>query len=274
MEMKCYDALGNRYLLADRGSRWQVKDIAAVCRRHGADGMLIERPSPRAGCFCVQIYNPDGSEAENSGNGTRIFALSLWESGRLSPADRCHVLTTAGCSMVCRLTNRRTSFSSHSRWSDGKRSCFDSFSAPTQVAVQFDGYRVAARPLFLSIDGHRIRGHQISVGNPNVVIEVPGMDENFFHHFGPLIECHPAFPNRTNVQFVKIMRDNGLFLRIWERGAGSTLSSGTGACAAAIFARRVLHCSPNLIVFMAGGWVRVHLSGDSLQLVGPVRRIF
>lgn len=269
--MKYYEALGNRYLLADGDSRWPEDRVVSVCRRYGSDGLLVERPSDRPDFFRLQIYNPDGSEAENSGNGTRIFALSVWESGRLRPADPCPIMTTGGCLAIGRLTLPRNRWPFHQ---DDRPASAGIIGKSYPIAVRFEGYRIEDRPLDLMIGGRHLRGHRVFVGNPNFVLEVEEIDENFFRRFGPLIECHPAFPERTNVQFLKIMRDNSLFLRIWERGAGSTLSSGTGACAAAIFARWIRRCSPRPIVTMAGGRVRVDLTAESLQLAGPVRRLF
>jgi diaminopimelate epimerase len=261
--------LGNDYLVvraADLpGGTLAPAAAAALCDRHrgvGADGVLVHVPSERADAG-VRIFNPDGSEAEKSGNGLRIFAKYLWDHGHV----RRPVFTveTAGGVVTCEC-----------RVADGRVDAVTvemgraTFAAS---AIPMDGVAgdAIAVPLPLP-SGETVVVTAVSVGNPHCVVFVDEPSEARCRTLGPLIERHRAFPRRTNVQLVRVLDRATLAMHVWERGAGYTLASGSSSCAAAAAAVRTGRADPGPIrVDMPGGTLVVHVRDDSsLRLEGPV----
>jgi diaminopimelate epimerase len=223
-------ALGNDYLVLESGEALSPELVRAICDRHrgaGSDGILEP-----VGTRGVRIHNPDGSVAERSGNGLRIFALWL---GRRHGTEEVQIDGDAG-PVRCRIGG-------------------------SEVSLVMGPATVGAAEL---LDGRR--AWPVDVGNPHrVFFDVP----SDWREVGARVER--AVPGRTNVQFVAI--EEGVpSIRIWERGAGETASSGTSACAvAAVCVARGLATSP-VTVRMPGGDVRVHV-GDTLVLEGPVEPV-
>src|SRR5262249_29998435 len=220
--------LGNDYLvLAEDDLDFPV--VAAVIRRlcHrslglGADGILLRVASTRAD-FGVRIFNPDGSEAEKSGNGLRIFAKYAYEHAGAS-GPRFRVETAGGvvgcaCEVVA-----------------GRVVCVTvemgraTFVAP-DVPMRGPAGEVVGVPL--ELDDQVVTVTAVSLGNPHCVLFRDRLDEAEARALGPRLEHHPAFPRRTNVQFARLASPRRLEILIWERGAGFTLASGSSACAAA-----------------------------------------
>jgi diaminopimelate epimerase len=248
MRFSKWHALGNTYLLVDRaelGEPLTMADALHLCDPHhgvGADGVL-EIADIRGAEADVVVWNPDGSQAEISGNGARIAAL--WLARRSGVAfPRIHL---GGRTVPARV--------------DG-----------AEVEVDLGTVHVG-RPEALTVEGERLELTPVSVGNPHAVVRrEPSRDE--LRRLGPLIERHERFPERTNVQLVRVDSPHDLTVAVWERGAGETLASGSSAVAAA--AAAVVH-----------GWgtspVRVHLPGGTLVvdvregravLSGPAAEIF
>jgi diaminopimelate epimerase len=232
--------LGNDYLVWEGGSVLSPNEVVALCDRHrgvGGDGVLEPLPGPGA---AVRIWNPDGSVAEKSGNGLRIFAR-WWHERRAGP-PRFAITTTAG--------------TVHAEV------------AAAGVTVDMGVATVAAER---EVAG--VRGTPVSVGNPHFVVFPDGaLDELPWRAWGAAIERDPVFPGRTNVQFARLAAPGALEARIWERGAGETLASGSSACAvvaAAVASGRV--AAGEFEVHMPGGTLEVRITGD-LRLVqrGPV----
>lgn len=229
--------LGNDYLLYEAGPPLTPALVRALCHRHlgvGGDGVLEPCRSPDGTLPGVRIHNPDGSEAEKSGNGLRIFA---WWLTRGQP-DRFWVWTRGGV-VACAV--------------DGQA-----------VSVEM-GVAVRGEPRFLE----GVVVHPVDLGNPHaVVLGVPADWEAI----GARIEH--AVPGRTNVQFIEVTGAHVVQARIWERGAGHTLSSGSSACAvAAVAVGRSLARSP-VRVEMEGGTLTVDVEEDGrVTLRGPVEPI-
>lgn len=282
-----YHGLGNDYVVLAGGALGEPPDPAAVrriCDRHrglGADGVLLEEGpvgdapeaeadadaeagaagrKPRAG---VRIFNPDGSEAEKSGNGLRIFARYLRDRGRADGAGWFKVATRGGeveCSVAA----------------DGRRVAVEmghaSFDAAAIPVLGAGGGEVLGRTL--EAGGEEIEFSAVTVGNPHCVVVRGEARAEEACSLGPLLERHPAFPNRTNVQFVEVRGPHRIRIEIWERGAGYTLASGTSGCAAAaVCCRRGLVRSP-VTVEMPGGELSVVVREDrSLRMEGPVAAV-
>jgi len=250
--------LGNDYLVVDAaklGFELTPERIRAICHRNtgvGSDGILALVPPAAGTDFGVRVLNPDGSEAEKSGNGLRIFAKFLYDHGYTKRKE--FTIHTLGGVVNARLIL------------EGNR-C---------AAVRVDmGRAVIDRALAtLDVDGRTLAVTSLSVGNPHCVTIVADLSQVDLMKLGPLIENHKAFPNRTNVQFAQVISRHDVRALIWERGAGHTLASGSSSCAvAAACVDKGLMASP-VTVHMEGGDLFIEI-GNGLQLVmtGPVEEI-
>jgi diaminopimelate epimerase len=244
-----WHGLGNDYLLVERaalGAPLTPELVRRICDYHfgvGSDGVLevVAVEGPRAD---VVIWNPDGSTAELSGNGTRIVAR--WLAAR------------AGLEEVAVAVGPREVVA---RMADG-----------LEVETSMGPVEVGARET-LAVDGERVEFTPVSVGNPHAVIR-RDPDPAEVRRLGPLVENHARFPERTNVQLVRVDSEQEVEVGVWERGAGETLSSGTSACAVAAAAVANGWCRSPVTVHLVGGDLVVALD-DSLQatLTGPAQEI-
>lgn len=262
--------LGNDYLVLD------AKDLSfpltppavrRLCHRNwgiGSDGILLLVESSKAD-FGLRIFNPDGSEAEKSGNGLRIFARYLYERGH-ARRPVFTVETRGGVvECECHLAEGRVASVTVEM---GRAT----FRAPD---IPMNGPDREAVGVPLQADDHLLRVTALSVGNPHCVIFTDRLDEAEVRRLGPLIERHPAFPNRTNVQFVRVTARGRVEILIWERGAGYTLASGSSSCAAAAAAVKNGLCDHGQVaVVMPGGELMIEVRPDwSLRLQGPVEEV-
>ncbi|PYM17932.1 MAG: diaminopimelate epimerase [Candidatus Rokuibacteriota bacterium] len=264
--------LGNDYLVmaeADLPLPLTTSAIVKICDRNwgvGSDGILLLVPSRRAD-FGLRIFNPDGSEAEKSGNGLRIFAKYLREHGHAS-ADRFTVETPGGL-VEC-----------HCHVRDGRveRVTVEIGSAtfrPSEIPMRESRPEAVGVRLELS-DGTKLTATAVSVGNPHCVVFADRVDPDECRRVGPMIERHPAFPNRTNVQFARVLSRHAIEIQIWERGAGYTLASGSSSCGAASAAVKNGLCDHGAVtVTMPGGQLVVDVRPDwTLRLEGPVEEVY
>lgn len=266
MEFAKYQALGNDYLVVEASQLpdGSVPALArAVCHRHfgvGADGMLVSEAAPERG-FSLRIFNPDGSEAEKSGNGLRIHARYLWDTGRVG-GDPFEV-ATAGGRTRCRVLDggRRVSV-------EMGRVSFRSSDVPVSGAER------EVLDEALELGGRRLELSAVSLGNPHCVLFPGEVTAELACEIGPLLERHAMFPKRTNVQLAQVLDRHALRLEIWERGAGHTLASGSSACAAAAVACRLGRCASPVTAHMPGGELRVELdAGFQATQCGPVAHV-
>jgi diaminopimelate epimerase len=264
--------LGNDYIVIDEKdlrAPLSARAIERICDRNwgvGSDGILLLVPTPRAD-FGLRIFNPDGSEAEKSGNGLRIFAKYLWDHGRTKKAT--FTVDTKGgvVECQCRVTDGRMGFVTVEM---GRAT----FRAP-DIPMNGPDREVVGVPLQLG-DGTTLAVTAVSVGNPHCVSFVERLDAGECRRLGPLIERHPAFPNRTNVQFARVATRGAIEILIWERGAGFTLASGSSSCGAASAAVRNGLCDHGPVkVGMPGGELTIEVRPDwSLRLDGPVEEVY
>ncbi|MHC4714133.1 MAG: diaminopimelate epimerase [Planctomycetota bacterium] len=262
-----YHALGNDYIViraTDSMSTLDLRDIKLVCHRNygvGSDGILLGPLSSETCDFRFRIFNPDGSEAEKSGNGLRIFARFLWDEGLV----RQHRFTveTQGGVVTCRVDP------------DGKsvavemgRVSFDS----TRIPVSGSPREVLRERM--EVGGHAFEFCAATVGNPHCIVLCDTPAADIARRYGPLIEADSRFPNRTNVQFMAVIDRHNIRIEIWERGAGYTLASGSSSAAAAAVAKKLGLCDSEIDVHMPGGTLGIRLSDDfDAMLKGPVVRI-
>ena len=264
--------LGNDYLVlrrADLAFDLSEAAIVRLCDRNwgiGSDGILMLVPTARAD-FGLRIFNPDGSEAEKSGNGLRIFSKWLRDHG-LAKRDAFTIETPGGVvECLCHVRDGRVRFVTVEM---GRAT----FRAP-DIPMNGPDRDVVAVPLQLS-DGTALAVTAMSVGNPHCITFVDRLDTEACKRLGPLIERHPAFPQRTNVQFARVADRHTLDILIWERGAGYTLASGSSSCGAASAAVRNGLCDHGKVtVRMPGGDLVIDVRPDwSLRLEGPVEEVY
>lgn len=261
--------LGNDYLVLVRKDLPRDLTAAAIrriCDRNrgvGSDGILLLVPTTRAD-FGLRIFNPDGSEAEKSGNGLRIFAKYLHDHGPArSPVFTVETLGGV-VECVCQVGAGRVAAVTVEM---GRAT----FRAP-EIPMNGPDRDVVAVPL--EVDGGVLTVTAVSVGNPHCVVFVPALDERQVRRLGPLIERHPAFPNRTNVQFARVHARDTVDILIWERGAGWTLASGSSSCGVACAAVRNGLTDRRVTVRMPGGHLRVEVREDwSIRLEGPAEEV-
>jgi len=261
-----YHALGNDYFVLDptEGELPSQAETERICHRNfglGSDGILYgPLPSAKAR-FGLRIFNPDGSEAEKSGNGLRIFCRFLHDRGEV--ADEPFGIETAGGVVSARIDDPRDAIEV-----EMGRVSFQSRDIP----VVGDGREVLRETLRAGEE--EVEFSAATIGNPHCVVLRDEVSEADARHLGPLLERHPYFPNRTNVQFLKVIDRNTIRIEIWERGAGYTLASGSSSSAAASVARRLGLVDGNVRVLMPGGELKLTISNDfDVTMTGPVRRI-
>lgn len=246
-----YHGLGNDYLVVDTAHDLTAAQIQQICHRNygiGSDGILVQTKGIALG---VKIYNPDGSEAEKSGNGLRIFTRYLYDTDQIGTQPV--PIETLGGTVTAQQLDAQT----------------------VRVGMGKVAFEALHAPLTLP-DNKTVAAHIASIGNPHCVLfgESLAEVERLATELGPALETHPRFPKRTNVQFVHVVDRATIYIAIWERGAGRTLASGSSSCAAAAVAQRLGYCDRQIAVQMAGGTLQVTIGTDSdLVLEGQVVKV-
>jgi len=217
--------LGNDFILVERTERIP-SDYPGfsrrICDRHfgiGADGLILWNPA--GDIFKIRIFNQDGSEAESSGNGLRCTAAYLIQSGRW-PKDEISLQTVSGV-----YTLRRVGGQYEADMGEPKLAPKD---IPFVTAAPIE--RVVNYPLTADAQSFAITA--CSTGNPHCSVFVDRTEDAYIEKIGPLLERHPDFPNRTNVEFIRVLNRNEIEVRFWERGVGHSNASGTGSCGATV----------------------------------------
>jgi len=264
MKFKKYHGLGNDYIVIAPeavGRDLTLDEIRVVCHRNygpGSDGILWGPLETDQADFGLRIFNPDASEAEKSGNGLRIFCRYLYDHG-LVRHDPFTVHTLGG-TVRCRVHEGAAAIQVEM----GK------------VSFRSDVIPVTGEPRevigeTLEVAGRSLTYCAATIGNPHCVLPMDEISAALAHELGPHIENEPRFPNRTNVQFMKVLGRNDIQIEIWERGAGYTLASGSSSSAAAAVARKLGHCDADITVHMPGGKLAITVTDDfAVDMTGPV----
>ncbi|HEV3218075.1 MAG TPA: diaminopimelate epimerase [Vicinamibacterales bacterium] len=250
-------AYGNDFLLVPQSAVAGL-DLGplsrAMCHRQtgiGGDGLVTYRFDGGHGADAsFRLFNADGSPSEMSGNGIRCLAALL---GRENPEMSTVTIDTPAGLKVLELMGD----------AEDARTFRASMGAPTDIRV-----------LTLEAAGERVRVVALSVGNPQCVLLENSLDESRLHRLGPALEHHPQFPHRTNVSFAHVETPDRIRILIWERGAGPTLASGTGACGAAVAAAAHGGAARDVEVVSPGGSQRVEWREDGLYLTGWAKLVF
>ena len=262
--LRKYHGLGNDYLIYDpnrNACELQERQVEALCRRNlgvGADGILYG-PFFDGDKMRVRIFNPDGSEAEKSGNGIRIFSKYLKDMGYVT--EESYVLhTKAGETRVTFLNEQGDLM----RVDMG----YPEFVAKEIPVVGFEGEIVNEAIFF---DDNFYNATCVSLGNPNCVLMLEEVSQKKAMQLGPYVENSRYFPNRINMQLCQVLDRENIQIEIYERGAGYTYASGTGACAAAAASHKMGFVGDRVTVHMHGGELLVEFARDSrIDMTGPV----
>jgi diaminopimelate epimerase len=259
-----YHGAGNDYLVVTESNLkgpLSSSEIATICHRNygvGSDGILLISPKTAEG-FPVTIYNPDGSEAENSGNGMRIAARYLFDKKEvgneaftlLAGKKRPIRAQVPGVGDVVRVEMGKASFNSQDIPVAG---------VPREVINET-----------ITIFGKTLTYSSVSIGNPHCVVLADDGLKELAQTYGPHLEVAERFPKRTNVQFAHVIGRNYIEIEIWERGAGYTLASGSSSCAVAAVCKKLGLVDETVKVSMPGGELTISIDANFLiTLVGPV----
>jgi diaminopimelate epimerase len=261
-----YHGLGNDYLVIDPAEfpfDPSPAAVRAICDRHygaGSDGILLG-PFADPDQPTLRIFNPDGSEAEKSGNGLRIFAWFLYEHGFVDTTP--FPIRTKGGPVLAQIADPVAKVV---RVDMGAPS-FDARAAAPGAGLA----EIVDREHDFGADHCRITF--VSMGNPHCVVLGLPLSEALACRLGPVIERSPLFPARTNVQFLQVLSRSEIMIEIWERGAGYTLASGSSSCAAAAAARKLGLVADQVTVHMPGGELQVSFANGSAHLEGPVEKV-
>lgn len=263
------EGLGNDFIITHEIADGMVQSVAKhaswLCDRRrgiGADGVMFVLPSRRAD-FRMRIFNSDASEAEMCGNGIRCFALYVKALG-LTNFKRLTIETLAGEIITELISDKLVKVNMGTPILDASRI----------PLAQGEG-RVAMQEL--AIDDKIFKFTAVSMGNPHTVIYTEEISDELVHIYGKKIETHPLFPKKTNVEFIKVISEKEIAMRVWERGCGETQACGTGACASAVSGiLNKLH-GKDVAVHLPGGDLQIQWSGsetDAVYMTGPAEKVF
>lgn len=262
--------LGNEYIILEPEKisfKLTTRNIQRLCNIHfgiGSDGILLKIPGQNAD-FGLRIFNPDGSEAEKSGNGLRIYAKYLFDYGYAKSKD--FSISTPGGIVHAYIIETKNNKASLVKVDMGK-----AIFKPGEIPVNSD------EDLFfnkkIKVANREFLVNCVSVGNPHCVILKEKLDIEEVKKYGPLIENHPLFPNKINVQFVKPISESEVEILIWERGAGYTLASGSSSSAVCSVLRKKGLTGDKVKVRMQGGELDLEIDDDwNIRLTGEAKEI-
>jgi diaminopimelate epimerase len=269
-QFKKYHGLGNDYIVMGPElpeGQFSPEFVRRVCNPHygvGSDGLLHGPLTSDTADFRVRMYNPDGSEFEKSGNGLRIFTRYLFDMEYIQH-DPVTIETKGG--LVTAQVLRENGLI---RVEMGKASL-------RSDVIPVRGESREMLDEVLEIENRQFRISAVTVGNPHCVVFIENPKElspDLAKTWGPLIEPHPLFPHKTNVQFMSPLDERNIRIEIWERGVGYTMASGSSSCAAATVAYRLGFCGNDVNVHVPGGVIHIQIHEDSsLTMTAPVVKI-
>ena len=273
IEFSKYQGLGNDFILIDNRDSAEpiitAKQAIEMCDRHfgiGADGVIFALPGKEDTEYTMRIYNSDGSEPEMCGNGIRCLAKFIFDlegNNRINKSYRIHTL--AGVIIPKLEANGEVTVD---------------MGQPQLTAVQIpttlnsgDG-KVIDLPLEVANTTWSVTA--VSMGNPHCITFVENSDKLDLEKIGPQFEHHSAFPQRTNTEFIEVVKPDYLKMRVWERGAGITLACGTGACASVVAGVLNNKCDRSCTVELPGGCLKINWSAtdNRVYMSGPAIEVF
>ena len=268
---------GNDYIYINAFDA-ETKNVIAQCdiealaievsNRHmsiGSDGLVIIEPSSIADAR-MRMFNLDGSEGEMCGNAIRCVTKFLYDQGIVGK-QTMEIETKSGMKQVHAMVENKYVVSA--------QVCMGKpIIIPSAIPVKLSGDCVINYPL--SVEGQVYDITCVSMGNPHAIVVCDDVEAIDLHRIGPLIEHHPIFLNKTNVEFIEIQHEQEIKMRVWERGSGETLACGTGACASVVAACLLQHCVMNeeVCVHLRGGDLNIRYTSDDVYMRGPCVHVF
>jgi diaminopimelate epimerase len=269
LEFVKYQGLGNDFVLVDNRNQntpyLTPAQAIQVCDRHfgvGADGVIFLLPGQDNADYTMRIYNSDGSEPEMCGNGIRCLAQFI---------NNLEGKTTSKISTLAGLIVPEVQPNGQVKVNMGQPRLLAQ-DIPTTLAAPEE--KVINCPIEAAGQSWSVTG--VSMGNPHCITFVPDITAIALEQIGPQFEHHPAFPQRTNTEFIEVVRPDFLKMRVWERGAGATLACGTGACAALVAGVLTGKCANAATIELPGGPLYIEWSEteQTLWMTGPAQKTF
>ncbi len=265
-----YHALGNDYIVCDPVDfpQWKngpsVDEIRVICHRNfgvGSDGILWGPLPSQKSEFGLRIFNPDGSEAEKSGNGLRIFSRYLWDQKLAKNAT--FTIETPGGQVTSVIKE------------DGKLITVDMGSVSfVSTKIPHVGPEREVINEQITVLDRTFTYCSATIGNPHCVLPLPEVSAELAHKYGPHLETHANFPRKTNVQFLQVLDRKNIRIEIWERGAGYTLASGSSSSAAASVAHKLGLVDNDITVHMPGGTIGIEIGANyAIRMTGTVNKV-
>lgn len=272
IEFTKYHGLGNDFILIDNRASTEPKlapdQAIAWCDRHfgiGADGVIFALPGQDGTDYTMRIFNSDGSEPEMCGNGIRCMArfladLEMAETGKFQ--EKYRIQTLAGIITPKFESNGQITVDM------GEPRLLAS-----EIPTTLTGEKVIDQPL--EVAGKSWNVTCVSMGNPHCITFVDDVAAIELEKIGPLFEHHPVFPQRTNTEFIEVVRSDYLKMRVWERGAGITLACGTGACASLVAGVLNERCDRRATIELPGGCLDIEWAVDGrIYMTGGAEKVF
>jgi diaminopimelate epimerase len=273
IEFSKYQGLGNDFILID--NRHTAKPIItpeqaiAICDRHfgiGADGVIFALPGKADTDYTMRIYNSDGSEPEMCGNGIRCLAKFIADLEGNTEVNKSYEIDTLAGLIVPKLEEN-----GEVTVNMGEPELTASKIPTTLTGVEG---KVIAQPLKVADRTWLVT--TVSMGNPHCITFVEDSQAIALEQIGPLFEHHPVFPQRTNTEFIEVVKPDYIKMRVWERGAGITLACGTGACASVVAGVLNHQCDRFCTVELPGGCLQINWSAvdNRVYMTGPATKVF
>lgn len=269
IEFTKMQGLGNDYIYIDSINRQYeniIECIPKLCNRNfgiGSDGVILILESKVAD-FKMKMFNADGTEAGMCGNGIRCVGKFLYDKGRTKKTE-LSIETLSGIKHLV-LSIGKDNKVAKVQVDMGKPSL-----EPKKIPVISEDNRKE-----VIINNETINLKCVSMGNPHAIIVVDSVDNINIEKFGPIIENDPSFPEKTNVEFIEILDDKNIKMRVWERGTGETLACGTGACASAVICNLEGYTKENINVHLLGGILQIKLdkNNNHVYMIGPAITVY
>ncbi len=266
-----YHGLGNDFILID--NRYQLQPILTpeeaikLCDRNfgvGADGVIFALPREGQADYTMRIFNSDGSESEMCGNGMRCLAKFIAEIDN-NRQTKHKIYTGAGLLTIELKDNSQVTVDM------GQPRLLAS-----EIPTTFGNADQKVMDQSLVVGGKSWSITCVNMGNPHCITFVEDVAAIDLEKLGPQFENHSVFPERTNTEFIQVIRPNSLKMRVWERGAGATLACGTGACASVVAGVITQRCDRQVTVELPGGSLEIEWSttNNTIYMTGPAEKVF
>lgn len=231
----------------------------------GGDGIILICPSDVADAK-MRIFNADGSEGKMCGNGIRCVGKYVYDSG-IARKPEIAIDSLSGVKLLQMEVEDGVAVGATVNM--GK-----AILTPSEIPTRFEGELAVSVPLTANGQEHRVTC--VSMGNPHCVLFVDDVDSLDLAAIGPAFENHEMFPERINTEFIRVIDDHTLQMRVWERGSGETWACGTGACASAVAAVLNGYCPKNeeITLHLRGGDLRIRYTDDAVFMTGPATKVF